>query len=492
MDSGDEQLRKSVREALLRGARILLSGGAGTGKTFFVRRLARDLAAQRVVTGITASTGLAATLLYDQLDGAERLYLRGPSTLHSAALLPKSDEQDRPNLIHNGRLRLQDVRVLIIDEISMTDRLTFERFLQRVCRDVGILAVGDFYQLPPVREDEQNEPDFAFQSPAFRSFQLVELTQNHRQDEGEFVEFLRTLRHGDLRRDYLADVPETLDLRYPVLFGTRIEAKMHNANQIAEIDGEPFISEAEVVVGDRVKALRWFENHTRAMQRFVFKYGMRVMCIQNLGAMGQILVANGDLGTITGLGPQTEKGVPEWIGVQFDRFKGPMSINRFEFKRTVVHGDVEETIFKVTQFPLMPAYGLTVHKAQGLTLDTANIDGARVKFAAGQVYVAISRCRTKGGLRICNANFFNAFTRPQVDEYYRNAPRFDPRPVVSVPPPRREIVASIAPSLPQQIQRLRVEGTPPPRPIPARRPSPEPRRRPSLLERLWSALFPKY
>lgn len=491
MDSGDEQLRASVRAALLRGKRIVLSGGAGTGKTFFVRRLARDLAAQRVVTGITASTGLAATLLFDQLEGADRLYLRGPSTLHSAALLPKSDEEDRPDLIHNGRLRLKDVRVLIIDEISMTDSLTFDRLLQRVSKDVGILAVGDFYQLPRVREDEQDDPDFAFRSRAFQSFQLVELTKNHRQGEADFVDFLGTLRHGDLRREYIAEVTEALDLSHPVLFGTRIEATMHNASQIAEIDGEPYFSDAEVLVGDHVKALRWFENHTRAMQRFVFKCGMRVMCIQNLGSMGRILVANGDLGTITELGPLTPKGVPAWIGVQFDRFGAPMSISQFEFKRTIVKDDAEKTIFKVSQFPLMPAYGLTVHKAQGLTLKTANIDGARIKFAAGQVYVAISRCQTKGGLRICNANFLNAFTRPDVENYYRSAPRFDPQEYASKLPPRSEVVAGVRASSPPPPRRPGEERPPPPRPVEIRRPAPEPRRRPPFFERLWNAFFPK-
>ena len=79
--------------------------------------------------------------------------------------------------------------------------------------------------------------------------------------------------------------------------------------------------------------------------------------------------------------------------------------------------------FNVEQFPIVPAYGLTVHKAQGMTLDIVNIDGRKINFDAGQVYVAISRCRTKKGLRIQNANMFNAFTRKSVDDYYANANR---------------------------------------------------------------------
>lgn len=178
MDSGDDELRRSVVAALLSGRRLFLSGGAGTGKTYFVRRLAQDLVTNRHITAIAASTGLAATLLCEEIQGAPALYLRGPGTLHSAALLPWSDEEDRSDLIFKGRLRLADARVIIIDEISMLDRLTFERFMQRVNPEVGILVVGDFFQLPPVREDENGEPDFAFQSLEFQSFELIELTTN--------------------------------------------------------------------------------------------------------------------------------------------------------------------------------------------------------------------------------------------------------------------------------------------------------------------------
>jgi ATP-dependent DNA helicase PIF1 len=489
MDSGDQHLRESVRQALVRGERILLSGGAGTGKTFFVRRLARDLAAQRVVTGITASTGLAATLLYEQIGGAGRLYLRGPSTLHSAALLPRSDDEDRSSLINGGRRRLQDLRVLIVDEISMTDRLTFERLLKRLPARIGVLAVGDFYQLPPVRGNELNEPDFIFSSPAFKSFRLVELTGNHRQDEPDFIDFLQKLRNGALDREYLEDICETVDVRHPVLFGTVREARMHNANQIAQIDGEPFVSDAKVRVGDRKKALQWFENHTRAMQRFVFKYGMRVMCVQNLGAMGKILIANGDLGTITEVGPMATAGAPQWIAVAFDRLRQPVRIEPYEFKRLAVQGGTEQTVLKVVQFPLMPAYGLTVHKAQGLTLDIVNIDGARVTFAAGQVYVAVSRCRTKAGLRICNGNFFNAFTRPQVEEYYRSAPRFEPVRIPSVPSPAPKAIATKCRPAPATPQHPRTTVPTPPKP--RRQPPNPPAKRPPLLQRLWSAFFPK-
>jgi ATP-dependent exoDNAse (exonuclease V) alpha subunit len=222
----------------------------------------------------------------------------------------------------------------------------------------------------------------------------------------------------------MSDIPVALELDHPILFGTKAEATLHNERQIAAIRSKSFYSNAKVLVGERVKAIRWFENHTRAMQRFHFKRGMRVMCIQNHSLGGRVIVANGDLGTIVGVGPASDDGLPEFLRVTFDRFGGTLPISRYEFKKTIFVRGQERTVFKVKQFPFVPAYALTVHKAQGLTLDVANVDGARITFAAGQVYVAVSRCRTKGGLRIRNANGFNAFTRPQVEEYYGNARRF--------------------------------------------------------------------
>lgn len=402
MDSGDEELRRSVLAALLSGRRLFLSGGAGTGKTYFVKRLAQDLVNGRHVTTIAASTGLAATLLCDDIQGASAeylrgpetlpseathqhpvLYLRGPGTLHAAALLPWSDQEDRPDLISKGRQRLAEAQVIIIDEISMLDRLTFERFMRRIKSTVGILVVGDFFQLPPVREDENGEPDFAFQSPEFKSFELIELTNNHRQDDPCFIAFLDDLRRGRLNREYMSDIPVTLELDHPILFGTKAEAHQHNERQIATIQSKSFYSNAKVLVGERVSAIRWFENHTRAMQRFHFKHGMRVMCIQNQSLGRRVIVANGDLGTIAAVGPLSDDGLPEFLSVTFDRLGTSLPIFRHEFKKTVFVRGQERTVFKVKQFPFAPAYALTVHKAQGLTLDIANIDGARITFAAG-------------------------------------------------------------------------------------------------------------
>jgi ATP-dependent exoDNAse (exonuclease V) alpha subunit len=164
--------------------------------------------------------------------------------------------------------------------------------------------------------------------------------------------------------------------------------------------------------------VRWFDSYTLALQRLELKRGMRVLCIRNHDGL-----VNGDLGTVTDIADHDSECGPAWVDIDMDRVGHVRDVPfRFELKR-MVRGQ-EVTVYAVRQFPYIPAYGLTVHKAQGMTLDLVNIDGSRINFAAGQVYVAMSRCRTKAGLRVQNASQFAAFSRPAVERYYKSALAF--------------------------------------------------------------------
>ncbi|MDP6380138.1 MAG: hypothetical protein QF662_02230, partial [Phycisphaerae bacterium] len=134
-------------------------------------------------------------------------------------------------------------------------------------------------------------------------------------------------------------------------------------------------------------------------------------------------LVNGDLGTIIRIAREDWEGHgPAWVEVEFDRV-GERRLPRYKWEKKKWTKNREEVVFAVQQFPLIPAYGLTVHKAQGMSLDLVNVDGRKVNFAAGQVYVALSRCRTQAGLRVRNSNMFEAFTRESVEAYYRQAQR---------------------------------------------------------------------
>ncbi len=423
-DARNPRLLEDIVRRLLEGKRLFLSGGAGTGKTTLVRKIAQQISDTEQEIVLAASTGLAACQLRDETGIHNSRYVKGPTTLHSAAYLPISQMPDSSRRISAGARKLEKASVVVIDEISMLDRITFDRFLQRVSPGTGLLAVGDFFQLPPVMKDENGEPDFAFHSPAFAGFELIELETVLRQAEPRFIEFLKRLRNGDVDPSVLGDVVGDFDPDYPVLFGTNLQSDRYNQQCIGAIEEPSVVSIAKVQAGETEEATKWLETYTRAKTRLELKRFMRVLCVQNHEEL-----VNGDLGTVMGICSEKtpNSDLPGWIDVQFDREDiGTRRVFPFEFqdRQWDTRSKKEEVRLSVLQFPIVPAYGLTVHKAQGMTLAVVNIDGSRVNFVPGHVYVALSRVQTLGGLRLRHPEGFHAFTDPTVLDYYRNARRF--------------------------------------------------------------------
>lgn len=425
-DARNPQLLDDIVASLLAGERLCLSGGAGTGKTTLVRKIARALGRRREEVVLTASTGLAACQLRDETGIHNTRYVKGPTTLHSAAYLPIVELPDTSKRVNMGQRKLEKASVIIVDEISMVDRVTFDRFLARVSPGTGLLVVGDFFQLPPVLKNQEGRPDFAFDSPAFARFRLIDLQTVLRQAEPQFIEFLKSLRDGQVDEAMLvrAEVDD-FDPDYPVLFGTNRQADLYNRRCIDAIRFPSITSTCQVTMGDGEPAIQWLETYTRAKARLEIKRDMRVLCIQNHEDL-----VNGDLGTVTGICDEHEDGteLPTWVDVRFDREGvGMRRLCPFEFQQRVWDAakDKEDVKFAVVQYPIVPAYGLTVHKAQGMTLDVVNIDGSRVNFVPGHVYVALSRARTFNGIRLRNAQGLSAFHDPAVVQYYARARRFD-------------------------------------------------------------------
>lgn len=423
-DARNPVLLADVVEGLLAGARIFLSGGAGTGKTTLVRRIANQLVQRGKRVVLAASTGIAACQLRDETGIHNSRYCQGPSTLHAAAFLPRVEMPDSKRRIQSSRRKLKRADVIIVDEISMVDRITFDRFLERVEPGTGLLVVGDFFQLPPVPRNEEGLPDFAFYSMAFADFELIHLQTVLRQAEPRFVEFLKGLRHGRVDAAVLENAHREFDPDYPVLFGTNRQADAYNQKRIAQIDSPPVHSVCEVTKGDRDEAVQWLQSHTRAKAALQVKKHMRVLCVQNHEDL-----VNGDLGTVTDICAECAPGteMPYWIDVEFDRDGlGTRRLNALEFQDRIWDSrkDTERVRFSVSQYPIVPAYALTVHKAQGMTLDVVNIDGSHVNFVPGHVYVALSRARTLDGVRLRHASSLAAFNDSAVLHYYERACRF--------------------------------------------------------------------
>ncbi|MBW8034618.1 MAG: AAA family ATPase [Planctomycetes bacterium] len=428
-DSGNQQLLADIVESLLAGNHLFLTGSAGTGKTYMIKNIAREISKRYKEVVLAATTGIGACQIREVTGLRLSSYIKGLGTLHSAAILPISDMPDTPDRIEAGKERLINTSVVIIDEISMLDSLTFDRFMERLQPNTGILAVGDFFQLPPVRSTPEGHPDFIFRSENFADFKLIELQTIYRQGDEDFIKFLQDTRFGTPDWNFLDNVNKNFDSAFPVLCGTNIEVDTYNSNEIGAINhpviesiAYPEIPNPRYTTG---QALAWLTTNTRAKTHLILKNTMRVLCIQNHGQL-----VNGDLGTIEDISLEkfNGTGLPQWVDVKFDRLEiGLRKMAPFGFEKIYFnpHTNREKIDFTVKQYPLIPAYGITVHKSQGMTLDQANIDGNKINFAPGQAYTALSRVRTPSGIMLQNGNNLAAFSAPSVIEYYRNAPRFE-------------------------------------------------------------------
>jgi hypothetical protein len=399
----------AARRALDSGApAVFLLGRAGTGKTWFVRRLIRE--SRALNQAVLAPTGVAALTV-------------GGQTIHSFFKLPTRllvDFREDPSWFF--RRAVQRLDRLIVDEVSMVRADTIDamdRHLRAARRrnapfgGVQMLFVGDFYQLPPVVRGEEGDimrqagyaTPFAFSARVFDALPLEvhELSQVRRQNDAGFVDLLRRIRDGDGVADAVAQInaacvrpPE--DGPPPIrLCATNAVADRYNERGLAALSGQPTLYEARMEgdLGPPGGAVDRFPSPTG----LVLKEGARVMFTRNDADERWV---NGTLGTVEQMGPKS-------VMVRVDGQDEAVEVKPVSWERIRYQWDdtaktlASETIGKFTQVPLTWAWAVTIHKAQGLTLDAVEIDLGSGAFAPGQTYVALSRARTMAGLRLARA-----------------------------------------------------------------------------------------
>jgi hypothetical protein len=395
--------------ALFTNRSIFLTGKAGTGKTTFLHKLKKETKKQ---IAVVAPTGVAAINA-------------GGSTMHSFFQLPFNPffptVEGRKNLIDkmkmqgNRRKVIQELELLVIDEISMVraDVLDAVDTILRHVRyrnnepfgGVQLIFIGDMFQLSPVASDEEwrmlsqyyTSPYF-FHSHAIQQQQpvYIELDKIFRQTNGEFIRVLNEVRNNCLSDSGL----KLLQSRYNPLFvppadDTYITLTTHNykADQInaeelakvkgkiysfdAEIQGEypeksyPTEKTLELKIGAKVMFLK---NDTETPRRF---FNGKIGVVKSVEEETITIKCPDDYGTI-------ELGKAVWENIRYSTNPSTKQIE-------------EEELGKFIQYPLRLAWAITIHKSQGLTFDKAVID-AGAAFAPGQVYVALSRCRSLEGM----------------------------------------------------------------------------------------------
>lgn len=391
------------------GCNIFLTGKAGTGKTTFLRNLKKNSAKRMIVT---APTGVAAINA-------------GGVTLHSFFQLPfgpfvpgsechERNGQRKFKFSQEKKQIIKNLDVLIIDEISMVraDLLdSVDAVLRRHRANdlpfggIQILMIGDLYQLPPVVKFDEWEvlkyyysSAYFFSSTALNQTELItiELKHIYRQSDVHFIDFLNRIRNnrldsaaiGELNKRYMAHFKPREEEGYITLTTHNESADRNNHNRLAALTGSEYPFDAEIS-GD-------FPEHAYpAPGTLVLKKGAQVMFLRN-DSSPERRYFNGKIGKIIGLNQEIVRilcsGESEEIVVE------PITWENIKYSVNRESNEIEEeTIGTFKQYPLKPAWAITIHKSQGLTFEKAVID-VQSAFTHGQVYVALSRCKTFNGL----------------------------------------------------------------------------------------------
>ncbi len=396
--------------AALAGRNSFLTGMAGTGKTWQLKEFIGQ-SSRRV--DVTAPTGVAALNV-----GGTTLHrfcgmMLGPQEGQSNEEYFDWLRRDPRRSILAGFKRVRRCEVLVIDEISMLPGRQFE-FVEYLFRRLRgrdepfggcqVIATGDFLQLPPVRTIDSEPYDWAFLSNAWPAagFKPFVLETVRRQDETAFVKALANFRTGrvwgESARLLQSRVRSNPPAMMPRLYTHNVQVDKWNQFQLSELPGDEVVLNAEQAGPDHHRVFLTKNLLTPAVLRL--KPGALVMFTVNKSESGQSepLFVNGQVGTV-------EEIRPGLIVVRVERRE---SIAVEPFTWSYDSQDPESGTF--TQFPLRLAWAMTIHKAQGLTLDSAFLD-IRAAREPGQAYVAVSRVRTLAGL-----NFKEWFKGVQVSQ----------------------------------------------------------------------------
>ena len=417
------------------GRSIFLTGKAGTGKTTFLKTVVERSRKRPIVV---APTGVAAINA-------------GGVTIHSFFQLPFSPYvpgakvESKYDFGREKRKIIASIDLLIIDEISMVraDLLDAIDAVLRRYRDryqpfggVQLLMMGDLAQLTPVvtPEDEQMlkpyyQTPYFFGSKALQQVDYVTIQLEHvyRQQDMSFVEILNQVRSGHpsqaaldklntrvVPNSHLSPVNSQLStvnsqLSNAIRLTTHNNlANFYNESELQKLPGRQFLFRAEVK--------GTFPDYAYpTAETLVLKQGAQVMFIKNDPSADHRFY-NGRIGRITAISDKSVavlcEGDDEAIGVE------PMEWENTHYALNEQTREIEAQVQGTfRQLPLRLAWAITIHKSQGLTFDRAIID-ANQSFAPGQVYVALSRCRTLEGLQLASPLQQRAIINDQeVDDY---------------------------------------------------------------------------
>lgn len=397
---------------------VFLTGRAGTGKTTFLHNLKQHSWKRIVIvapTGVAAINARGVTIhSFFQLSFGPQI----PQHIRESHGIKLQGEQTTKGFNKKKINIIKSLDLLVIDEISMV-RADILDAIDEVLRryknpslpfgGIQILMIGDLQQLAPVVKDDEWDmlkeyysTAFFFSSYALRkaTFVSIELKKIYRQSDETFIDLLNKVRNNKIDQSAV----EILNSRYKPNFDPDEKAgyitlSTHNF-QAQQINDQKLVKIKKMIHTFEADVIGTFPQYSYPTnQTLQLKVGAQVMFVKN-DLSPEKAYYNGKIGKITDL-------TDDVITVQCpkDSEAIDVSLETWENTRYAINEETdeieEEVIGSFKQFPLKLAWAITIHKSQGLTFERAIID-AKQSFAHGQVYVALSRCKTLEGMVLCS------------------------------------------------------------------------------------------
>tara|TARA_Y100000389_G_C17466422_1_gene526068 strand:- start:691 stop:2025 length:1335 start_codon:yes stop_codon:yes gene_type:complete len=421
------------------GENIFITGPGGTGKTYLIKRIVSHAKENNKAFKVAALTGCAAILLECNA-----------TTLHAFAgigLASGSIQQvvDRVIKNHHKKLNWQKIDLLIVDEVSMLS-LKLIQILDKIGRKVKkqpnkpfggiqIIFSGDFYQLPPVGNEEDPETtQFCFETPLWNEiFPLenqIQLETIFRQNDQKYVKILNGLRIGKITSNGITTLldrvktPTNMKVRPTTILPRRRDADTINYRELDKLDiNSEKVYKTSIVLEDdlqltkeqyqnlglfteqeREYEIQYLTDNIMAEKEIKLRLGAVVMCIVNLNIEGDKPIINGSQGVI----------------VEFIDNYPIVEFTNGSREKIVPHVWQSERLpgIAIKQLPLIYAWAITIHKSQGLTLEYAVMDIGSNIFECGQTYVALSRVKSLEGLYLKSFDHKKIRINKKVQEFY--------------------------------------------------------------------------
>lgn len=395
---------------------LFLTGKAGTGKTTFLQNLKKRSPKRMVVvapTGVAAMNAGGVTI---------HSFFQIPFGPYVPALAPGGFSPSRGEPARRfSREKIGIIRsldLLVIDEISMVradvldaidEVLRRYKDRNRAFGGVQLLMIGDLQQLAPVVKDEEwkllkdhYQTPFFFGSQALQKTQYVSVTLQHiyRQRDQTFINILNAIRDNQLtgellqqlNRRCLSGFSPAAGEGYITLTTHNYQAQQINEGELQKLPGREKTFSA-VIEGDFPDYMYPTE------QTLTLKKGAQVMFAKN-DVTREKRYFNGKIGTVHEI--REDMIIVQCAGEKEPIYVQPTEWSNFKYVLNEGTKEIQETVAGIfRQYPLKLAWAITIHKSQGLTFDKAIID-ANAAFTHGQVYVALSRCRSLEGLVLRN------------------------------------------------------------------------------------------